>query len=296
MEEILIKFAQNKEMNYKNITPNFIYNRFDIIYGPKADLIEIFYQEQIFYIPIFIKWSKAIIGVYLTNLPSPVFDKLIEFIFENYRKVSKISIEASINNYKDSKLIQCTNYVVNLPDNFEEYINNLPRKVRYNLRRRKERLIEEIGEYEIIRYDQNAIPENLVKLYFKFKKATHKKNYMLSPRKYLKKYFVTGLYALKINKKAEGILLISQVEKNIYVENITYNRELSKYGIGIILATDLVEDAILQKCENIFWGSYGDEYKSHICNYSQITYSGDIFRQSKIRNFFNKIFKTIFKR
>ena len=56
MEEILIKFAQNKEMNYKNITPNFIYNRFDIIYGPKADLIEIFYQEQIFYIPIFIKF------------------------------------------------------------------------------------------------------------------------------------------------------------------------------------------------------------------------------------------------
>lgn len=296
MSEILIKISQDKEINYKKVMPNFIYNRLDIIYGKKAELLEIFYQQQIFYIPIYIQRSKAIIGVYLTNLPQLVFNELIEWIFRNYKNVNKISVEASINNYGNSKLTQCTNYAINLPNNIDEYINNLPRKVRYNLRRRKERLVEEIGEYEIIKYDKNAIPENLVKLYFKLKKATHGKNYMLSPKKYLKKFFVTSLYALKINGKTEGILLISQLEKNIYVENITYNREFSKYGIGIILAVDLVEDAIIQKCKNIFWGSYGDEYKSHICNYSQITYSGNIFRKSKIKEFINEIYLTIFQR
>ena len=105
------------------------------------------------------------------------------------------------------------------------------------------------------------------------------KSYLQSAKGYLKKYNISSIYVLSIKNKTEGIVLISETDDNVYLENITYNPELSKYSIGITVCINMIFDLIERGKSKIFFGSSGkNDYKHKLCNNSRETYSLKIKR------------------
>ena len=61
----------------------------------------------------------------------------------------------------------------------------------------------------------------------------------MSVNDYKKRYHVTDVYILLINNKIQAIVLNSVIGENAYLENVTYNTDLGKYSLGILLMYEM---------------------------------------------------------
>ena len=270
--DILINLSKNKFEDIKKVCPNFVQNRYDILYGKNFELFEIKYNEQVYYVPFHIEFITCKLGLWLVEIQKEAVEEIIKFIFNKYKFVFQIKIISSVNEYKNA--YKTTDYWINLPDNEDEYIMKLTGKQRYNIKNHIKRLKEDFGEYTVKKYEKDQIPPEIIKKYFKLKKQTRGKSYFITPKSYLKKYAVTCVYALYIKGTAEAMAIVSENNNNLYLENVTYNPEYSKYSIGVTICFEMILDAIRNRKNQIFFGSSEkDDYKSRMCNASKETFS-----------------------
>ena len=280
---MFIHLSKNKYFDIKKVCPNFTQNRYDCLFGDNFEILKVSHEEQIFYIPFHISFITCKLGLVLVDIPQEVISKIANFIFQNYKYVFVIKI-IECGSFYGTKTYNDIGYWINLPKTADEYIANFSKKTRYNLRRNIKKLKNEIGDYKITKYTQTTVPDSVIKEYFKLKYKTIKKSYMLSVKGYLKKYFVTSIYTLSVNDKIGAIVLISETDENVYLENITYNPVLSKYSVGITCLIEVIKDMIKQGKVNFFFGSSNrDDYKSLLCNKSKPVYSIKIYRH-KFKN------------
>jgi hypothetical protein len=260
------------------IEPNFTYNRFDIIYGDRFNLYEIQKGGIKKYIPVHIEKRFAIIGVWLTDISAQAFNLLIKTIFCEYPKVDRIQVRYSLNFYDGLNI--SNHWKINLPDTIVEFDKNLSSKTRYNTKWYPKKINTDLGDYEIQKYSSNDIPDKVVEKYFYFKKITHNANYKMQAKEYLRKFFVTHAYVLKIAGKDEAILFLCDISSIVYLENLTYNSELSSYSLGIILYYFVVGELINSKKVNLYLGDGNQEYKRRFNGVNQLAFDGYIIRKS----------------
>lgn len=269
---ISIEVSKNKFEDIKKVCPNFIQNRFDLLYGRNFELLEVKADENTYFVPFHIEFITCKLGLWLVEIPKEVIEKAAEYIFGKYRFISNIKIVSSVQEFPAS--FKATDYWINLPDTEDEYIMKLTGKQRYNIRNHIKRLKEDFGEYTVKRYEKDEIPSEVIKKYFKFKKLTRGKSYFITPKGYIKKYAVTSVYVLNIKNKSEAMAIISENNNNLYLENVTYNPDFSKYSIGVTICFEMILDAIKNKKNQIYFGaSDGEDYKSRMCNANKETYS-----------------------
>ena len=273
----------------RNIIPNYVGRRFDILYDGNYKLLSV---DDNFLIPMKIVKNNAYLSVDLVDMPQDAFDVLIDYVFSNYKEIAKIRISASLNNTKrPSDLSKHEEYQTVLPEMQEIFLKNLSSKIRYNYGYQQRRLIKAFGSCEMLCCEE--ISEDLVKKYFELKHLSYGVKYSMSPQEYLKKYHVNQAFELRVNGQTAAIIFNSIIDENVFVENISYDLKYSKYSPGTILIIFMLLSLIDNKdLKNIYWGAY-NEYKKHFSNKEYIAYSGKIYR-SMVICWIDKLGKFIF--
>ncbi len=283
-----------KDELIKNISPNFTRNRYDILFKRNYELIKLVDSNREIFIPIYIQKGTLFIGIYLSELDNSTFNYVIKYLFKKYRLITRIKLFSSVNSYNQNHNLTChIDYITELPETEQDYLNSLSSQTRYNLKRKAKKITSDLGGYKVNIYNAENIPNTLMLKYFSFKRVTHKKIYSITPQEYIYEYHVTKAYEMVINKMTVAILLISELDGSVYLENLTYDTSLKKYSLGILLSYFMINDSRINKKTLIYWGC-DDSYKKHFSNIAIRTYSGYIYR-SRFWMFVAENFKNIIR-
>jgi len=82
----------------------------------------------------------------------------------------------------------------------------------------------------------------------------------------------------------------------VYFENITYNKDFAKYGLGIVLYDYVLKDLINAGKTMLYLGDGNQEYKRRFCGENQMAFDGVIYRHpvmGKIKQHAKNIIKRL---
>jgi len=257
---------------------NLIYNRFDLIYKNDFDELEFIHQKDSYLIAVHRDGGRAILNVWGKKLPQDVFEQSIEAVFNNYADVRYIEITQGGNNYQNY-LCKRDDFRIVLTETKQELLLRLKAKHRYNLKRQLHMMEEQYGSLFKVSYSLN-IPDELVKLYFQWKKESHGIDYGLSCQQYLKEYHVTDAILIKAGETPIGIVFYCIVEDIAYLENFSYNNELAQYSPGYLSYVFFLEELITRKCRILYLGGGDYDYKRRFGAEERVAYSGLIYRST----------------
>ena len=253
----------------------FIYNCFDIIYHDTSYLFVKDGADE-FKIPLHIEKGTAFLGVYLKDFPRPVLEGACHYLFKSNRKVKRVSLKNTLTCFKDH-LQPEEHWRVELPGTVEELLQRVTQKSAYNMRR-SERKLRELGEVEFVHLPRKDITEDIVTPYFKFKKDSYGTNYGLRWDEYLRKYFVTDAYILKVDSQVAAIAFTCEQCSDVFLENISFDPQYSKYSAGIQVYTYCLRELIRSHKHQLCLGIGTHEYKKRFGSISEEVYSGSVYR------------------
>lgn len=282
MQEITVNVITSPHKD-KIITPDFIYNRIDL-FSSNYEILEI-KNNITYYVEVDYKKTEAILGVWLVDIPVEVIEKIAEFIFNTHKNIRTIRYEYGY--CKIGVATQKNHFRIELPDTEQELKSRLSSKGRYNIKREKRILEDTFGGYEIKEYSNSNVPEDVINSYFSMKKATHDTDYHMTCAEYLQNYHVTDIYVLYLKGSAAAILLSCEQCSVVYIENLTYDLNYSKYSLGQILYDIYLSRLIEKHKRQIFLAGGNLEYKKRYGSVEEETYNCIIFR-SKIEEFLYK--------
>jgi len=292
MQKIKIEqIKENKIETFKNrLSVNVIHNRFDIKYGNDFDLYKI--NDEL-YIPVKLTDETLHLGIYFINIQYEVLEIFIEYLFKKYEKAKFLEFShANLACFRNVE--KKPHWHVNLPETIEEFDKNLHSKTRYNTKWYPKKIKEDLGEYSIKHYPKEEITKEIVDIYLQYKYKTHKSNYYLkNSLDYLDEFYVTDCYTLNINNQIEAILFLSNTGDNSYLENLTYNIELSKYSLGTVLYHEVIKDLISKKYKKLFLLGGTLEYKKRFNGVLTNTITATIKKEKGFKIFLSALAKNI---
>ena len=266
-----------------NIAPDFIYNHFeywttDIV----TEILKISTHEGEYVLQVGVDGKEAYLGIWLFDIPVHVVNAVVDYIFNKYKKVRKIYYNGGVNPI--GACYPCNHYRIVLPDSVEEFDKLASKKSRYNLRRSKRLLSEQLGseitftEYKI---NDSRIVE-FMRDYFKFKqvgfpdeKVLNDKNEILA---HLSDYHVTDIYVAECGANTVGIILSCEQCPIVFIENITYNPAYKDYSPGMIVYNYYLCRLIEKGKQELYLGVGDYEYKNRYKAIEECVYDGKCYR------------------
>ena len=264
------------------IEPNMIYNRCDL-WAAKSCLIKVLEGKKYYHLMAAFSNKECYLGIWLMNIPKRILIGVEKAIFRSYPFVSTIRYEYAL--VKTGLSFPKNHFRIALPDNEEDLKARLSKKGRYNIKREKEILIKTFGAYQVKEYTSESCPSDIINLYFKFKEATHHIDYHLSAVEYLKLYHVSHVYVLYVGEIIGAILLSCEQCPIVYVENLTYDLQYSKYSCGQILYDIYLTKLIMKGYKELFLAGGDLAYKKRYGSIEEAIYNGIVFR-SKLAEVF----------
>ena len=269
------------------VKPDFIYNRFDR-WEVKTDQVNLWCCEEEgkkIYFEILISGRTAKLGIWLMPINEDLLKHILREIFRAYKEISVISFE---NGYSPAfgKNIQKNHFRIELPGSVEELDKRLSKKGRYNIRREKRLLRDANDGYEIEDIPALASEALVVwEKYFEYKKVTHNTDYHMTILEYCSKYHVTDVYVLYVGEKKHiaSIILSCEQCEIAYIENLTYDIELSEFSPGQILYDEYLKKLINKGFREIYLLGGEYSYKKRYGSIEEIVYNSEIPRNVIIR-------------
>lgn len=252
-----------------------IYNRFDLIYGTESTAYHYSGADEDYVIRAHYHKTEATLDIWGKTFPPEIFHKAVSDIFSD-SAVCSINVVRGGNPYQD--FLETTNDIrVPLPDSAEELLARVERRDRATIQRKKRWLNERIGNLEMKIFTEK-IPDEIVDLYFQWKKTTHGTDYRLQPQEYIGKYHVTDALLLQAGETPVAVALFCQVNKIVFFENFSYNIELKKYSPGLLMYEMFMEELIKRGCKYLYLGGGSYIYKKRFGAEEKTAYSGIIYR------------------
>ena len=147
---MIIKIENDKPaILRKNVVPDVIFNRFDILYGTNFDLYKISGSDVEHYIPVHRRWSKLYLGMYMMDIDEVLARDFIDFCFRRYKFTFKIEVKHC--QTRIDNIAPGPHWHINLPSSIEEFDKTLSNKTRYNTKWYPKKIIKDFGTYEIRR-------------------------------------------------------------------------------------------------------------------------------------------------
>lgn len=283
-------FNDNSDFNNDSLVkPDVVQNRFGSVYGSYIMLLLERDNGEKIYIPLHTDGKKATIGICLTAISQSELYEISNFIFKSNSKLKEISAEYSLNKAKGfSKNYTANQWHLLLPNTCDELWERMSSKSKQTLRRKHNHLVEQLGsELEFEHYTmEQGIPDELVQVYFSFKKELMNRDYCMSPQEYLKKYYVTDAYTWKStttkNTLTGGgyICMVFTCEQgeNVYLENLSYNPAYQKESPGFLLYCKVIEELIKKGKKEFFLGRQYRDYKQKFDSKNTACYDVVLFR------------------
>lgn len=264
------------KMMVKYDSDDLIYNRFDLIYSGNYEEETYEYNGKLYVVQTYINKGNAYINVWGKKFPEKLFGLIIDNIFLEHSDVLQIIITKAYNNYR-GEMYETEDIVLPLPESKDELLNLIKTKHRYNLRRNRARIEKILGDISTVNYTKGEIPDDIVNDFFKWKAETYGTNYELSEKAYLEKYHVTDCITVRAGDKPISILFYCKVNNIVYLENLSYDRELQKFSPGFLGYEIMLEELIKQKCKRLYLGGGSYSYKRYFGTIVNIAYSGNIY-------------------
>lgn len=264
------------------IHPNVIYNRCDL-WSSHYVLIEVFDGSISYNFMLSISGAEGYLGVWLMDIPKCVLEFIEKTIFERYSNLKSIKYEYGLvaTGYFTPK----NHFRITLPNSEEELRARLSKKGRYNIKREKDILTKTFGNYTIEEYTSDNCPKEIIDVYFRMKRVTHKVDYRMSADEYMKIYHVSDIYVLKLGDAIGAILLSCEQCSVVYIENLTYDINYAKYSCGQILYDIYLTRLIKKGFRELFLAGGDLDYKKRYGSVEEPIFNCIVFR-SKIEHFF----------
>ena len=300
----------NDKADYKDdafVTPDLVQNRFGTIYGIYIMLLAERENGEKIYIPLKTDKKNASLGICLMKISQEELAEIVKFIFESYPKIKKIKAEYSLNKAKGlAKNYTANHWHLVLPKTSEELWERMSAKSRQTLRRKHKHLVDQLGaELEFKHYTmKQGIPDEIVEVYFSFKKELMDRNYDMSPQEYLKNYYVTDAYVWEVsspeNNQVKYISMVFTCEQgdNAYLENLSYNPDYQKESPGFLLYCKVIEELIKKGKNEFYLGRKYRDYKQKFDSQNTNCYDVIFFRSMSVYVSFisGKILKKILRK
>lgn len=269
-------------MLYKSKSDNLIYNRFDIIHPDGYQEFQISYRDIIYRIDYYVHDCVADLNVWGKSIPEPVMQQVKYKIFNKENSVRGIYLQRI-----HSDIEGCTygrERILHLPSSVEELNSRMKSSTKSRLRNKVRHLEDEFGEITVKHFGDDNIHADDIKLFFKWKMATHSRKYNLSEDEYLNKYHVTDIIKVDAGNAPIGIILYCKVDNILYLENISYDQALSKYSPGTITYIKWLDFLITSHTDKyspiVYLGGDGLEYKRKFNSIAVDCYTGYIVKDS----------------
>ena len=254
-----------------------IYNRFDLIYKDDYERFSYDCEGRKYIIDAHYEGKKAVLNTWGKQFPQHIAETAANEIFQKHHEIRYIAFNRAGNNYR--KLLDRKNDIrIPIPKTNVELLARLKPKHRYNLRRSRRRLEEACGELTTVIYEKK-IPDEIVHMYFEWKKITHKIQYGITPEEYLRKYYVTHAMVLRAGETVVGVAFYCVVNKIVYLENFSYDIKWEKFSAGYLTYEALLEELIKMQCAFLYLGGGEYMYKKHFGAEENTVYSGAVYNQ-----------------
>lgn len=262
--------------------PDFIYNRYDIFLPDDAVAYECVWDNKTICVPVSFNGANVELGLWLANIETNVIDEVAKKIFQDSGRVRTISYQNSLVDYGESK--EGNHFKIELPENIEELKARLSSKGRYNIQREKRIIAETFQGYTVDEYTPDNVPKNVFDEYFRMKAITHGTDYRMSANEYINKYHVSNIYVLNTPERILAVILSCEQCSVVYIENLTYEVEYSRYSPGQVLY-DIYLERLIEKGKRYLYLAGGNlEYKRRYGSEENIVYSGIIYRDAKTKD------------
>ena len=292
-----IELMTDKKNNYNNVSPNMIYNRFDLfshVDSANVHLWKYTDKNHFFYFETLFDDRVLQLAIELIHLSEIELKRLIKFFFSKYKSIAEIRYTNALCSVGQSQ--QHNYFRIELPTTKSELDMTLSKKGRYNIKREKRLLEKDYECYQIKNYsvkDEKSV--EIIEHYFKLKKVSHGIDYGLSAEQYCERYHVTDIYILSIGNIEQIIAIICSCEQcpNVYIENLTYDTSFSKYSPGQILYDEYLAKLIQKQKKGVylFGGDYA--YKKRYGSIEEVVYDGVVYRTQRGKEALNRNYRRI---
>lgn len=268
----------------ENISPNVIYNRFDLFANADCQLFRYTDQTGEYYFEVLLSGKSAKLGIWLMHLDSDALKRISTYVFRHYKSVRYVFAENSYDKFGSYK--ETNHFRIELPNSVEELDSRLSSKGRYNIKREKRILAQDFESYSVQKYDalsEDALP--LWNLYFQFKKNTHDHRYHMTPQEYCDVFHVTTIYALHVGQEQKVIAMVLSCEQCpiVYIENLSYDTEFAKYSPGQVLYDEYLKLLLSERVKEIYLLGGDYDYKRRYGSLEETVYNCSLHRYEFLR-------------
>lgn len=131
--------------------------------------------------------------------------------------------------------------IINLPNSFENYLLQLSKKNRHEIRR-KIRKFENNLEFEIVETDPSNVDGNILEFFRLMKLNSEKRNFLNQSRiEFMSRIIEYGILSnkgnlsfIKVNNEMIATSFVFQNKDKLFVYNSGYNDNYSEYSVGLL--------------------------------------------------------------
>jgi hypothetical protein len=264
----------SEKCDFTKIVPDFIYNRIDF-FSKDFVILRIQNEKHDCQLEVQLFDNHAELGAWMMTVFKQDFDEIASFLFHNYCNIEYISF---YNVISDKVFIAANHYHLILPNSYEELKTRISAKSRNTMSRKRKKAEADFGKIEMVEYENDCISDDIISIYFDMKEKTHHIKYGLSNKDYLIKFHVSNVYVLYFGNKVAAIIITCEQCPIAYLENLTYDMDLSKYSPGM-MAYEMVLERLILKGKTAFYLSGGDyDYKKKYGSVETAVTEGKIYR------------------
>lgn len=255
----------------KKIQPDLIYNRYDLFCKPgEFYVVSIRNGNSEKIIEYRIVGTEAELGIWLTPITTEEMDALLWYIKKTHSNLKTISYKNSSLGYKNAR--KHNNFRIIFPKTAEEMRARISPSSWHKMRRKNRRAEEKYGPMEILEYTDGNIPDEIVNVFFDFKRVVKSREYNMTPQEYLNRYHVSDCYVVKFGETIGAMRFSCEQGAMVYAENHAYNPDLREFSVGkFVFAHSLIRQ--VEKGHQEIFLSGGDyEYKEHYGSFEEMVY------------------------
>ena len=261
------------------ISPDFIYNRFDLFCDNFIVLMAERGQEKhIIEARLFDNYAE--LGIWKMHISNELLKEISDFLFHKYAHIGyvKFFFCDTTGNYKEVK-----HFSIDFPDSTEDFLQRRSSKSRHRLNKQRHQAEREIGPITYQEFKKENCPDNIIKYYNIWKKRTHNIG-EIEAQSYFQKFHVSDIYVLYFGDNIAAMMFSCEQCPIAYLENFSFDIQYSRYSPGQQIYEYVMTRLIDKKFKRVFLAGGDYDYKRYYGSIEEKLYDGVIYR-----NIYHKI-------
>ncbi len=240
------------------VEPNLMYNRPDWLGRYDFQILQVVNKanNKRIYIPFLLVGGLCDVKTCMMEVEKSLLEAVMAFLSKKFRvfRFEFGGVRQSL--APNFAPIEWCNYVLDLPDSYDEYLAQFSRKASYN-RRREIRILNNDYRCEIKHLTKEEIPLDYVHQLIKRKSEQFggQNNHIIT--RAAPTYFcITDCWVMTLNEKIAAMIfyIIVPGSSEAWVVDTMYDPEYKKYSVGQVIIHHSIKDLINKKMTRIHWG------------------------------------------